>query len=56
MNAKVLSASVTYAVKLYLETVDELGARVAYDTAVAVAGLTTATERAQMRNAIASVK
>lgn len=47
-----MSAKVTYAVSLYTKLVDKLGPRAAYDAAVKLAGLRTASEREQMRDAI----
>jgi hypothetical protein len=55
MTAEILSAKVTYAVSLYQQTVEKLGPRAAYQTAVELAGITTAAERAAMRNAIANL-
>ena len=46
-----LSARVTYAVSLYLQYLHELGARAAYDAAMAAAELTSA-EKAEFRRAI----
>lgn len=43
-----LSASVSYAVSLYLKTVDELGPRAAYEAAVAAAQLNSP-DRAKLR-------
>jgi hypothetical protein len=47
-----MSAKVTYAVSLYRQLVDKLGPRAAYESAVKLAGLRTASEREKMRNAI----
>lgn len=49
-----LSARVSYAVQLYLQYLPQLGARAAYDTAMAVSEL-SAQERAEFRRAIYSI-
>lgn len=46
-----LSARASYAYSLYMQTVDTLGPRAAYDAAVAIAGLSAA-ERAALRTAV----
>lgn len=52
-----MTASVTYAIKLYLELVAKGSTpREAYATAVELSGVNTAAQRAELRNAIASVK
>jgi len=52
VSATLLSAPVSYAYSLYQQTVPHVGPRAAWTTAVHCAGLTTAAERAALRQAI----
>lgn len=52
MSATVLSATVSYAYSVYQQTVAHVGPRAAWTTAVHCAGLTSAAERAALRQAI----
>lgn len=56
MTIQILSAPVSHAVRVYLAAIKkDVDHRDAYNTAIELAGLNTATERAQLRNAITGI-